>query len=772
MPEIHSHLDATDVSSPGEKCAWPAGTAAVPGWADAFTAGRFALFLGLLLAANFAPVLFGGQSFYLRDFGYFSYPLAQYHRECFWRGELPLWNPYNSCGLPFLAQWNTLALYPPALIYLLLPMPWSFNLYCVVHLFFAGLGMYALAQHWVQNRFAASVAGMLFAFSGLALNCLMWSNNVAALALMPWVVLCAQRAWQHGRRQVPAGIFVGALQMLAGAPEITALTWLFVIALAVLEALTGDVPPRRLIARLGAVIAFVAALSAAQLLPFFDLLQSSDRNTRFATAAWSMPSWGLANLCVPLFHSYPTPAGIFFQRDQYWVASYYLGIIALALGGVAVWRVRHPRVFLLVALSTLSVLLALGDNAGVYSALRQAAPQLGFMRFPIKFIVLFSLALPLLAAFGVRWMEEAPLKRIPMQTLATVAGALGIIILGFIWMARAHPVLSEVWSTTAWSGASRLLIVACMAALLIALTRIPRDRSKQIIGAVLLLLIFVDGKTHSPRPNPTIPSGALQAGFVKLEPPPSLAGNRAMLTRPAYEEVHSRSISDPMKDFLLHRQTLFDNCNLYDHIPKTDGFFSLYPREQREIWAELWMHQTNYLASPMLDFLGVAHVNTPGDVFEWTHRPSALPLATAGQQPVFAGANATLDALLAPSFDSRRTVFLPPDASPSVRIRRPTEARILAQSWTAQKIEFQIAAKEDSLLVLAQTFDRSWRARVDGQSAELLRANHAFQAIVVPAGTHAVTFRYESRALRTGLIISMLALALTLAGAWWNPRWI
>src|SRR5678815_1255458 len=73
-----------------------------PDWTAWFTPGRFSLILGLLLGANFASVLLGLQTFFLRDFGYFSYPLAQYHRECFWRGEMPLWNPYNSCGMPFL----------------------------------------------------------------------------------------------------------------------------------------------------------------------------------------------------------------------------------------------------------------------------------------------------------------------------------------------------------------------------------------------------------------------------------------------------------------------------------------------------------------------------------------------------------------------------------------------------------------------------------------------------------------------------------------------
>ena len=85
------------------------------------TPRRFAMLLGLLMVATFLGILLGLRTFIIRDYGMFSYPAAYFQRECFWQGELPFWNPFNHFGLPFLAQWNTLALYPPALIYLLLP---------------------------------------------------------------------------------------------------------------------------------------------------------------------------------------------------------------------------------------------------------------------------------------------------------------------------------------------------------------------------------------------------------------------------------------------------------------------------------------------------------------------------------------------------------------------------------------------------------------------------------------------------------------------------
>ena len=152
------------------------------------TAGRFALLLGLLIFATFPGVLLGSATFIIRDYGMFSYPVAFFHRECFWRGELPLWDPLSHCGVPFLAQWNTLTLYPLSLIYLLLPLTWSLSFFCLAHLFWGGMGMYFLAHRWTGHRLAAGLAGVIFAFNGLTLNFLMWPSHEATFAWLPWVI--------------------------------------------------------------------------------------------------------------------------------------------------------------------------------------------------------------------------------------------------------------------------------------------------------------------------------------------------------------------------------------------------------------------------------------------------------------------------------------------------------------------------------------------------------------------------------------------------------
>ena len=192
-----------------------------------FTPWRFALLLALLIFAAFPQVLLGLETFVVRDYGFFAYPLAHFQQECFRHGELPFWDPYNNCGVPFLAQWNTMPLYPPSLIYLLLPLQWSLGFFCLLHLWFAGFGMFFLARRWTglrraevssvfgaynawpvsaqlsgngatatqaANSFAAAFAGVAFAFNGLTLNLLMWPSHIATLSWMPWVVLAVELA--------------------------------------------------------------------------------------------------------------------------------------------------------------------------------------------------------------------------------------------------------------------------------------------------------------------------------------------------------------------------------------------------------------------------------------------------------------------------------------------------------------------------------------------------------------------------------------------------
>ena len=332
---------------------------------DCFSPKRFGALLALLILVQFWEIALGSKNFFYRDYGVLAYPVLHYEHVSFWRGELPLWNPFSNCGAPFLAQWGTMVLYPFSLLYLLLPLPWSAGLFSLAHLFLAGLGMYFLAQKWTKNNFAASVAGLTFVFNGVTLSCLTWPNYMVALGWMPWVVVLAERAWRTGgaRKIILAGV-VSAFQILAGVPEIVLLTWLFLGCLFLADLVREKNQRAMLLRRIGLIVLIAAGLTAAQLLPFLDLLQHSQRDRNFATGKWALAPWGWANFFVPLFHCFMTPEGTFFQVGQEFFSSTYLGITPLIFAVFAAAKIRETKIRLMTALVLVSIILALGSWRG------------------------------------------------------------------------------------------------------------------------------------------------------------------------------------------------------------------------------------------------------------------------------------------------------------------------------------------------------------------------------------------------------------------------
>ena len=331
-----------------------------------FTAGRFAALLAMLIFIVFPDVILGSRTFIFRDYGLFGYPVAFHYRQSFWRGEVPLWNPLNNCGVPFLAQWNTMVLYPGSLFYLLLPLSWSLGVFCLAHLFLGGLGMYFLARRWTGNRLSASVAGLGFAFNGFTLNSLMWPHCMASLSWMPFVVLTVECAWQEGGRFLIAAVLMGTMQMLAGPPEIVLITWFIASSLWLGHCAFEKLPVWTSLKRFSFVIPMIAGMAAVLLLPFLEFLKHSQRDASYSTTGWSMPPTGWANLLVPLFNCSKTAAGPYVQSGQAMTSSYYLGIGMLALAFFAVGRGREWRVGWLAGIAGLGLILALGDAGYLY----------------------------------------------------------------------------------------------------------------------------------------------------------------------------------------------------------------------------------------------------------------------------------------------------------------------------------------------------------------------------------------------------------------------
>ena len=728
---------------------------------------RFGAVLGLLLLATFPKVMLGLESFVYRDYGVLAYPFIHYDHESFWRGELPLWNPFSNCGAPFLAQWGTMPLYPFSIFYLLLPLPWSLSVFCLGHLFLGGMGMYYLARNWTNNSFAATVGGVAFVFNGITLSCLMWPNYIAALGWMPWVLWSAERARKEGGRKIVAAAFIGVFQMLVGAPEIAGFTWLLTLAFCIWGWVGEKPAPRLRMGRLLGVVLLVTGLMAVQLIPFFDLLEHSQRDRAFATSKWALPGWGWANLLAPLFHCFQCYQGPFVQQGQAFFSSCYLGVGILALAIIGAWRARQGRVWILAAFTLFGLIAALGENGHLYVWMKQALPVLGVGRYPVKFMLITAFTVPMLGAFA---MAAAP-RRAPASQAVCPIGVGAVLALAsgsILWFAFRYPFPLDQWTATWHNAVWRLVFLGMIIGGVVILSRLTRPASIIMAQAGLLILLALDVNTHTPNFNPAIAAAEFEPGLWQRSrqmPPPALGQSRVMISPRAERVLLSSTETNLAQDFLGKRLALWSNLNLLDGIPKVNGSSTLQLREQKQV--ELLLYdETNQNVGGLMDFLAVSHSTAPNYALDWATRTNCCPLVTCGQEPIFAAPNDTLQGLVIAGFDPRKTVFLPVESAANVKVRAKTEAKILQSKFSAHRVEIEVEAKTPSLVVIAQTFYHPWRASINGRPARLLRANHAFQAVEAPAGRSSILLTYRDGGLFLGAAISGVTLMICLL--WWR----
>ena len=82
-------------------------------------------------------------------------------------------------------------------------------------------------------------------------------------------------------------------------------------------------------------------------------------------------------------------------------------------------------------------------------------------------------------------------------------------------------------------------------------------------------------------------------------------------------------------------------------------------------------------------------------------------------------------------------------------------ARVLSTQWSDHELKIEVDAAAAAMVTIAQAASPGWRAEVNGKPVPLWRANHAFQAVEVPAGHSSVTLRYSERTWLWGLALTL-----------------
>ena len=720
--------------------------------------------VGAFLFLFFPTVFLGINSFFYRDFGSLAYPIIHYQKESFLSGEIPLWNPLSHCGIPFLAQWGTMTLYPPSLFYIFLPSPWSLNVFCLLHLIFGAVGMYLFARRWINDDFPALFSAVAFVFNGIILSCLMWPNYTAALAWAPWIFYVFEKAVCTGGKYILFAIIFSVFQFMSGVPEILIITHIITFSIVIYNVIDNKARILSAVSRYLLVIISVLFISAMQLLPFLDLLQQSHRTADIDFTKWSMPGWGLANFFVPLFHYFKTYQNTFVQSEQAFITSYYfpLGTLVLALLGIIRANSKTRIMFLLLIFFSIS--MALGSNSFIYNFASSFLPFFNKIRYPIKFIIILSFIIPVLAGLGVGQLIKSDKKAISSILLISLTFLIIASII-LIFNFRYPFPLDQFRETVINTILRYLFLILFIAVLLISLNY---KNYFHILFPISLLIIAIDGKYHLHNFHPVIPSEHLESklwSYSVEDKKPRFGEGRVFISPYAEERLLRSVVSDWTANFIGKRLALWSNLNLLEEIPKVNGAFTLQLIHQKQL--EKMLYQTNNIdLDSILRFLNVTYITKPGTIVEWIKYTNSMPLIYAGQNIKLMDYSNSLNYILSPSFNPPDEVIISKEEKnkySDISLIKKQKTTINNVTYSNHRIIFDYESEAPAIITVSQTYYKNWRAFIDGKEYPILRANYAFQAIPVPAGKHKAVIEYYDKSFIYGLLCSYIGFIVVLA---------
>ena len=139
-------------------------------------------------------------------------------------------------------------------------------------------------------------------------------------------------------------------------------------------------------------------------------------------------------------------------------------------------------------------------------------------------------------------------------------------------------------------------------------------------------------------------------------------------------------------------------------------------------------------------------------------------------------ANAALRRFSDPAFDATKSVIVeadqfvaagmpPPATEPPGSAPEMRPAQVVSRSLNT--ISIHLDAERDGWLVVTESWEKGWRATLDGVPTTLLPGNYTFRAVRVPAGEHVVDMTYKPRSYAVGKAVSLstLGIVLVLFGA-------
>jgi len=754
------------------------------------------LAIAILLAiptALFLDVILGSGVFYVRDIAVYHFPDKKVLRDIVMGGEFPYWNPFISAGQPLAANPAHEVFYPPTWLILLPSFLYGFQLLALSHVFLATFSMYALLRSLGTTRAAAVIGGLSFGLGGLALSCLQFFPFLFSVAWLPLTCLFTRR-FLLGRKPLHFVLAASSLgmQFLIGEPVTILQTGIILGMYAIFSGERRAVRVLRDVAFVGAISIAAVLVSAVQTFPMLDHYRDSVRAKGFdfeLAGSWSMPPLRLVELVYPsvmgsmrLDTTNPYWGASFFgTRGGPYFSSIYSGlfIVSMVIAGlVAGARGR----WLYIAISALSVLLALGTHTPLFRLLYRAQ-LVRSIRYPEKFAIMGIFATVVFGAltFDALLLGNRRIRKVAFAFAAATA-LLAVLAAALAYGPHAASLFRAIWRIEAKTAVDRELafsrigwIIAAargllLAVLLFTMPRIRRGLAYTLVG----VFVVADLGMFVPEIAPLAPPA------FYTDPPlvvRELAADRStyrifqlgewMRNTPNRREYEGRQ----PHTFLLLRNGLSGLS------PGTYGFRSVMEMDfdltsltvtadfERAAW-DLRDKTLDWLsciaAMSNIRYISMyrpikAEIERSGDDARFV-RPKVFLQGKANPRYYFAPRvvpaknSADFVEKVASGRYPKQTAFVPGSAF------NPAQGHVLRWSETANTARIDVETAGQAFLVMSVTAHKYWRITIDGREVPSMLTNLTYQGVVVPPGRHVVAMDYRNPLIPASAAVSLATL--------------
>ncbi|MDX1979918.1 MAG: YfhO family protein [Bryobacteraceae bacterium] len=664
------------------------------------------------------------------DIDGYHYPLLNYAHKAIRQGRFPQWDHTVYSGMPFAGNIQAGLFYPPNwLLFVLNRRHDGMRMKTVEWLEIAHYWLaFYLAYLWLRRRcggrnLPAVLGGAVFALGGYPLAESQHLGVICGYAWLPLAMLSLDEfAESLDWRRLWKLAAASALCLLAGYPA----HWL---AFAVAAAAYGlGVAGWRGVLAAVAAVAFSGLLAGPQLGASLETMGLKETEWTYFPSVEKDPKFYLL-LAMPNFYEHSRTLEAPSQpHEQYG----YLGSPALFallwLMGRRLWRPALPGLTLLAATA-----IALTDPGGLVTAVAHNTPVIREISRAWNFLGL----LPLAAAF----FTALSLKDFLARETASVRrwAALAIPCLLIVWMARQLLFRQyEFWLGSDWLSG----VEAAICVVLFGLGCAAARRSRMAVAALLMMVlseyyVYGVGRRFNAKP------GDPDEDYHK----DARTGGKEMIGL-------DNAVYDEMKRHPAFRTAIVYTPHPTDMrhygLSTPQGFDPFLTTQYKREIERFTAFETNRIFPPPVQ--NEEFLRQFGVRFILVLNPSETMRKLAADKRF----------RLMPPAEAFLAAFEYLHAEPAYRF---AGGKVDCLRWSPEHRAFQVHSAAAGEFILAEQFFPGWRAWVDGNETPIARVNRTLQAIRVPAGAHAVEFRYQSMGLRWGAAVSGAALIILIAVA-------